>query len=306
MTSEITLVAASAAGLAAVEGPPRGGYDGLLTLIGAEPHLPYDRPPLSKQLPSGAWTPQKLDPRTPETYADLRVQHMLGAEAVVATGTSARTLPGTAKPAGVHTLRTLEDPLTLRADLKSHPHLVIVGGGLVGVEAAAVARGLGCEVTLVTDQEVPLADAVGAQSGGMLCAVHQEHGVRVVHGSLVKEVITEHERAIGVRLDDGRCACMYVTLAQDPDPFREIFLSDAYEIATVTAVDGLPSRAFVTRRTGSRGTKVFGAGEHCCTGQCQTPLDVVDRFEECMNRSFMTRVLCHRAERARPAPQEQG
>ncbi|MFI6093647.1 NAD(P)/FAD-dependent oxidoreductase [Streptomyces sp. NPDC051218] len=227
VSAGIVVVGASAAGLATVEGLRRGGYEGSLTLVGGEPHLPYDRPPLSKQLLSGAWQPEKLYLRTPETYTGLQADHLLGAEAValdtegrsvrladdrqvtytqlvVATGASARTLPGTEGVAGVHTLRTVEDALALRAELAARPHLVIVGGGFVGAEAAAVARGLGCEVTLVTDQDAPLSDAVGAEVGGMLTAVHREHGVRVVTGSLVREVITESGRTAGVRLDDGR------------------------------------------------------------------------------------------------------
>ncbi|WP_367038314.1 FAD/NAD(P)-binding oxidoreductase [Streptomyces sp. Je 1-332] len=232
VSAGIVVVGASAAGLATVEGLRRGGYEGSLTLVGGESHLPYDRPPLSKQLLSGAWQPEKLRLRTPETYTELQVDHLLGAEAValdtggrsvrladgrqlaytqlvVATGASARTLPGTEGVAGVHTLRTVEDALALRAELVARPHLVIVGGGFVGggfvgAEAAAVARGLGCEVTLVTDQDAPLSDAVGVEVGGLLTAVHREHGVRVVTGSLVREVITENGRTAGVRLDDGR------------------------------------------------------------------------------------------------------
>ncbi|MDH6523080.1 NADPH-dependent 2,4-dienoyl-CoA reductase/sulfur reductase-like enzyme [Streptomyces sp. SAI-135] len=223
----LVVVGASAAGVAAAEGLRHGGYDGPLTLVGGEPHLPYDRPPLSKQLLSGVWERERLRLRAPETYSDLGIELRLGVRAteldmaarrvrladgteltysnlVLATGARARMLPGAQGLTGVYTLRTVEDALALRTALAAHPHLLIVGGGFVGAEAAAVARGLGCEVTLVTDQQVPLADAVGAEVGTMLAEVHRERGVRIVTGSPVKEVIAEDGRAVGVLLADGR------------------------------------------------------------------------------------------------------
>ncbi|MBV1935616.1 FAD-dependent oxidoreductase [Streptomyces sp. BV286] len=221
------MVGASAAGLAAAEGLRRGGYDSSITLVGGEPHLPYDRPPLSKQLLSSVWERERLQLRAPETYAELGIELRLGVRAkaldmaarrvrladgeelaytelVVGTGARARMLPGVEQLAGVHTLRTVEDALALRSALATRPHLVIVGGGFVGAEAAAVARGLGCEVTLVTDQHVPLADAVGTEVGSMLAEVHRERGVRMVTGSFVEEVIAKDGAAVGVRLADGR------------------------------------------------------------------------------------------------------
>ncbi|UIX29251.1 NAD(P)/FAD-dependent oxidoreductase [Streptomyces sp. GQFP] len=224
----VVIVGASAAGLAAAEGLRRAGYDGRLVLVGEERHYPYDRPPLSKQLLSGDWPAERLLLRPPEAYGDLDVEVRLGARAraldtaareveldggheplaydalVVATGVRARTLPGAEGVEGVHVLRTLDDAVALGDALARRPHLVIVGGGFIGAEAAAVAVGLGCEVTLVTDQAVPLADAVGADVGGMLTDLHREHGVRMETGALVEGVVTDGGRATGVRLTDGR------------------------------------------------------------------------------------------------------
>ncbi|MGO4427877.1 FAD-dependent oxidoreductase, partial [Streptomyces sp. MCAF7] len=123
---------------------------------------------------------------------------------VAATGARARRLPGTDRVRGVHVLRTLEDALALRTELALKPHLVVVGGGFVGAEAAAVARGTGCEVTLVTDTAQPMGDVLGEDLGAMLRAVHTEHGVRVESGVLVDRVLTAGGRATGVRLADGR------------------------------------------------------------------------------------------------------
>lgn len=223
----VVVVGASAAGLAAAEGLRHAGYEGPLTLIGGEPHPPYDRPPLSKQLLVGDWLPERLRLRPPEAYEGLDVRLRLGIVAqsldissrrvqladgtevaydslVVATGCEARVLPGSRSIAGVHTLRTLEDALSLRAALRSHPHLVVVGGGFVGAEAASAARSLGCEVTLVTGGGGPLAGAVGHVLADMLAEVHLEHGVRLVTRNRVAGLVTVGGRATGVRLATGR------------------------------------------------------------------------------------------------------
>ncbi len=104
----------------------------------------------------------------------------------------------------MHVLRTLEDALGFREALRTRPRLAIVGSGFVGAEAAAVARELGSEVTMVTDVAVPLADALGPELGRMLSEVHLERGVSIVAGMLVEEILAENGRATGVRLADGR------------------------------------------------------------------------------------------------------
>ncbi|MFB6549282.1 MULTISPECIES: NAD(P)/FAD-dependent oxidoreductase [unclassified Streptomyces] len=230
--SRITVVGASAAGLSVVEGLRREGYTGSLTLIGEEKHLPYDRPPLSKQLLSGEWGTERLHLRGVDDIAALGLDLRLGTSAValdirnrevvladgslvgydalvVSTGTRARRLPGTESVRGVHVLRTLEDAIALREDLAASPRLVVVGGGFVGAEAAAVASGLGCQVTLVTDTAQPMGDALGDELGALLRTVHHEHGVRIETGVLVDRILTDGGRASGVGLPDGR------TLAAD-------------------------------------------------------------------------------------------
>jgi 3-phenylpropionate/trans-cinnamate dioxygenase ferredoxin reductase subunit len=222
----VVVVGASAAGLACAEGLRRMGFHGPLTLVGDEAHLPYDRPPLSKQLLSGAWGQERLRLRSAEELVPLDLDLRLGSPAValdpkvrevvlgdgtpvgydtlvVATGVRPRRLPGTEGIAGVHVLRTLEDALAVRAVLAAGRSLVVVGGGFIGAEAAAVARELGCEVTLVTDQQVPLADAVGTEVGAMLADLHRDHGVNIVTGTAVEGVLAENGRVTGIRLADG-------------------------------------------------------------------------------------------------------
>ncbi|MFJ9412830.1 NAD(P)/FAD-dependent oxidoreductase [Streptomyces sp. NPDC101227] len=221
----IAIVGASAAGLAAAEALRRFGWSGPLTLIGDEPHLPYDRPPLSKQLLHGAWEPDRLLLRTTEQLApldlDLRLgtratgldaatrtltldgEHLACAGVIIATGVTARTLPGAENIAGVHTLRTLDDALALRARLTgTGRRLVIVGNGVLGCEAAAVARELGHDVTLVGIDAIPMAAAVGTEIGELLAEEHRARGV-TLHTGAVDGFETTGERVTGVRLTDG-------------------------------------------------------------------------------------------------------
>ncbi|MFB7494456.1 NAD(P)/FAD-dependent oxidoreductase [Streptomyces sp. NPDC056161] len=225
--AQVVVVGASAAGLATVEGLRRRGFTGRLTLIGEEADVPYDRPPLSKQVLSGAWEPERLRLRPPEALSALDLDLRLGQravaldtgrrqvvlaggervgydQAVVATGVRARRLPGAGACEGVHVLRTLRDALDLRAALGVGRRLVVVGGGFIGAEVAAVARQAGCEVTLVTDTAVPMGTALGTEVGGMLAEVHAERGVRIATGSVVEGVLARDGRATGVRLADGR------------------------------------------------------------------------------------------------------
>ncbi|MFJ9213079.1 NAD(P)/FAD-dependent oxidoreductase [Streptomyces sp. NPDC102264] len=213
----VLVVGASAAGLAAAEALRREGYDGTITLVGDEPRAPYDRPPLSKQILSARWEPDRLPLRSAADLDALGLDLRLGIAAtglelsgrtvhladgtrlpydglIVATGVRPRRLPGE----GAHVLRTLDDALALRDRLGPGRRLVIVGAGFLGAEAAAVARGLGTEVTLLEPAPVPLAHAVGEEVGRVLSGAHLDHGVDLRTGVTVSEVADG-----GVRLDDG-------------------------------------------------------------------------------------------------------
>lgn len=213
----VVIVGASAAGLAAAETLRREGFDGTVTLIGDEPYPPYDRPPLSKQVLTGDWDAHRLTLRTPADLAGLDLDPRLGTTAtgldlaertvaladgstlpydglVIATGVRPRRLPGS----GAHVLRTLDDALALRDVLRPGRRLVVVGAGFLGAEVTAVARQLGCAVTLLEPAPVPLAHAVGEEVGRVLMHAHLEHGVDLRCGITVTEV-TEH----GVLLADG-------------------------------------------------------------------------------------------------------
>ena len=142
MREAITVIGASLAGLRGIETLRSDGFDGRITLVGDEPHQPYDRPPLSKQVLAGDWEPDRIQLAAPDRLADLRVDLRLGQRAtgldleahtvevdgvaegfdglLIAAGARCRTLPGTGHLAGVHTLRTLDDCLAIRARSEEH------------------------------------------------------------------------------------------------------------------------------------------------------------------------------------------
>ncbi|MGW1289089.1 NAD(P)/FAD-dependent oxidoreductase [Streptomyces sp. NPDC002586] len=223
--NEIVVVGAGAAGVTTAETLRRQGYEGRLTVVGAEPHAPYDRPPLSKQILSGRWEPERIRLRGPDVYDRLGIDlrsataaarldrsgraveladgTWLHADAVVvATGVRPRRLPGADALTGVHELRTLDDALALREALAGAPRLVVAGAGLLGTEAAIAARGLGADVTLVGTRPVPLLGLIGPQAAGLVACVHRDLGLRLRRGR-VRGVEGANGAVTGVRLDDG-------------------------------------------------------------------------------------------------------
>ena len=220
MPGQVVVVGASAAGLATAEALRAKGYAGKLTLVGQEWHLPYDRPPLSKQVLSGAWEPERVLLRTDRIDAELRLGHtavgldMAGRELlldddriafdalVIATGVRPRRLPG-ADLTGVHTVRTLDDAVSLRAALLGRPKVVVVGAGFLGAEVAAVARGMDLDVTLVDPLPAPLRRQFGARIGELLGRTHRDHGVRLRMNTGVSRFVSVKDRVTAVELTDG-------------------------------------------------------------------------------------------------------
>ncbi|MFE4579805.1 NAD(P)/FAD-dependent oxidoreductase [Streptomyces chartreusis] len=220
----VAVVGASLAGLSAARSLRRQGYDGRLVVIGDELHRPYDRPPLSKEFLAGTLGEPELALETDDE--DLRAEWLLGTRAValdhaertlrladgrqvradgfvIATGAAARTLPGSAGLAGVHTLRTLDDARALRDELALGGRLVVIGGGFIGAEVASTARALGLEVTVVEAAPAPLAGPLGEAMGAVVSALHSDHGVALLCGVGVKGLSGER-RVDAVLLEDGR------------------------------------------------------------------------------------------------------
>ncbi|MGW0481485.1 NAD(P)/FAD-dependent oxidoreductase [Nonomuraea sp. NPDC003214] len=222
----VLIVGASAAGLSTAEALRRHGYQGGLTLLDAGPHLPYDRPPLSKQVLAGVWEPERVQLRDQARLDALGAEFALGDPAVtldaaarevttasgrvlradavvVATGLTPCRLPGQDGLAGVHVLRTLDDALALRGDLTAGRRLVVVGDGVLGAEVAATARTLGLDVTLAGMGGTPLGAQLGDVAGALLARTHGERGVRLRPGVTVEELTGAAGRVTGVRLAGG-------------------------------------------------------------------------------------------------------
>ncbi|MGH9000439.1 MAG: NAD(P)/FAD-dependent oxidoreductase [Acidimicrobiia bacterium] len=222
---DVVVVGASLGGLAAVEGLRRAGYGGRITVIGAEPHLPYDRPPLSKSVLAGTASVDTTALRAPAAYDKLSAEWKLGRPAsgldlerrvvrladgedvpfealVIATGASVRTLPNPDGLDGIFVLRTLDDCLAVRTRLDANPRVAVVGAGFIGMEVAATCRSRGLEVDVVEAMPVPLSHTFGPLVGSWCQQLHLDHGVRIHCGATV-ERFCGNGNVDGIRLSDG-------------------------------------------------------------------------------------------------------
>ena len=192
------------------------GFTGTVTLIGAEPHQPYDRPPLSKAVLLGKAENSAFDVDFEELGIELRLgcevlglrpgDHELDTGAgpvpydvlVVATGAEPVRLPGTEGVPGVHLLRTLDDAERLRPVLARQHDVVVVGAGWIGAEFATAAREAGCAVTVVEAEERPLTGTLPAEVAAPMAAWYAEAGVGLRTRARVARV-----EPGAVVLDDG-------------------------------------------------------------------------------------------------------
>ena len=205
---DVVIVGAGLAATACAQRLRELGYGGRVTLIGREERLPYDRPPLSKQVLTGAQAPEATELRPASWYVDHGIEVRLGAPAaaldldresvalsngdeirfgslVVATGSACLTLPGIGEIAGVHYLRTLDEAIALRDAFRRQPRVAVVGAGLVGSEVAATARSMGLEVTLLEAASNPWEGVVGERMARAVRRLHEEQGTVVRSGAPV-------------------------------------------------------------------------------------------------------------------------
>ncbi|PWJ23946.1 NAD/ferredoxin-dependent reductase-like protein [Branchiibius hedensis] len=225
MPAGLVVVGASLAGLRAVEAARKSGYAGPITLIGAEPHLPYDRPPLSKDVLAQDKEPPDTTFRTQGHLRDeLGVRVLLSAPAialdpaqrsvmladgevpyeqvVVATGAVPRSLPGYEDHPQVLALRTVDDAHTLRAAMAAGARVLVVGCGFIGSEVASALIRHGGSVTMVELADVPLVRAVGEETGAYFAQLHRDNGVDLRLSCKVQQ-ITESTGGLAVSLSDG-------------------------------------------------------------------------------------------------------
>ncbi len=232
----VVVVGASLAGLRACETLRQEGFEGEITLIGAEREIPYDRPPLSKKVLAGDWEPDRIRLRKDEDFESLGLTVRLGVRAValdtstrtvslgdgsavtydgliIATGASPRRLPDQPSLHGVVELRTLSDAVALR-DLTADgtARVTVIGAGFIGLEVAATVRARGCAVTVLEGAPSPLIRGLGAELGAAVASVHARNGVDVRCGVRVAAIEGTDERVTGVRLGDGSVVASDVVL----------------------------------------------------------------------------------------------
>ena len=223
MTKRIVIVGGGLAAARTAEQLRRSAFDGSITIVGAEGHLPYDRPPLSKQVLRSELDDVTLKPR--EFYDDNKITLALGSavrsmdtgaqtvtlddgslleydDVVIATGLVPRRIPSFPALPGIHVLRSFDESMALREEAGAARRAVVVGAGFIGCEVAASLRGLGIDVVMVEPQPEPLASVLGEQIGALVSRLHRAEGVDVRTGVGVDSV-TGRDRVEKVALTDG-------------------------------------------------------------------------------------------------------
>ncbi len=275
MGGHVAIVGAGQAGAALALRLRSRGYDGAITLFGDEPDPPYQRPPLSKAYLSGAWSAERLYLRPAGHWRDQSVRLCLaeavtvidpigrllqvGTEQVVwtklaiVTGAAPRPKPAVlAGLRGIHEVRRIADVDALRQSFVAGRRLLVVGGGFIGLEAAAVASKAGLHVTVVEQAGRILERAVCVQTAEYLRALHEQHGVRIVAGSRIVRALGDGELC-GVELDSGaviRCDLALLGIGVQPR-------TSLAERAGIVCADGIVVDAY--GRTSA--TDIWAAGD---------------------------------------------
>lgn len=224
----IVVIGGGFAGAKTAESLREHGHTGSITLIGREAHLPYERPPLSKEYLAGKGFFEDAVVHPEQWYAEHQIDLRRSTSAtaidpaartvtledgtslpydalVLATGSSSRRseLPG-ADAEGVLYLRTREDSEAIRPLAATGTRIVVIGGGWIGLEVAAVTRSGGAEVTVLERGHLPLAGILGDEIAQVFADLHRERGVQLLTDTEAAEILVEDGRATGVRLADGR------------------------------------------------------------------------------------------------------
>ncbi|MGX9182097.1 NAD(P)/FAD-dependent oxidoreductase [Mesorhizobium sp. BHbdii] len=228
MQDDVVIVGGGQAALSCAVRLHEAGYSGVVTIVGDEPWLPYQRPPLSKAYLLGQTTADRLQFRPKEFYEkagiELRVGHRVikicpderrvrlesgdnlpYGKLVLATGSRARTLPETMTRGldGIFTLRSLKDADNLRESLPAAKRIVVIGGGYVGLEVASIAAGKGHAVTIVEMAGRILNRVAGVPTAHAISELHRGHDVKLVTNATLQGFLDHGGRVAGVSLSDG-------------------------------------------------------------------------------------------------------
>lgn len=225
--AHVVIVGAGQAGAAAAAKLRALGFEGDITMIGAEPAPPYQRPPLSKAYLLGEMEEERLWLRAPEFYTEAKITLKLGTpvsaidtaaqtvtvggevisytDLILTTGSTPRRLPAAigGDLAGVYTVRSLADVDAMRPEFVAGAKLIIIGGGYIGLEAAAVGRKLGLEVTVIEMAPRILQRVAAPETSAYFGALHAAQGTVILEETGLDRILGE-ARATGVRLKDGR------------------------------------------------------------------------------------------------------
>ncbi|EYC49717.1 pyridine nucleotide-disulfide oxidoreductase [Hylemonella gracilis str. Niagara R] len=243
----LLIVGASHAGTQLAAAAREQGFDAPIVLLGDEPHIPYQRPPLSKGLLTGKTAVDQLALRGPDFYREQGIDLRLGTRVTgldlaarrlsladgstlafgwlaLATGARCRALPMPgADLQGVHQLRTLDDALAVAAALGGSSQACVIGGGFIGLEVAAALRSAGAAVTVVESQPRLLARTFPASMSDYVAAAHRQRGVTLELGCGVRALHGQQGRVEAVELTDGRCIdCDLVVLGIGVQPNSEL------------------------------------------------------------------------------------
>lgn len=234
------------------------GFDGQIVLVGAEPELPYERPPLSKGYLVGDVPPSDLAIRPAAWYDENQVEVRLGVRAqavdpssrsvqlssgesltygrlLIATGAQPRQLPRL-EGSRILTLRTRADSDRLAETFRSGEDLVILGGGFIGCEVAASARGQGIAVTVLEMEENPLQGVLGRQVAQVVGQIHRDAGVGLRTGERVLSVV-EGADGLTITTDRGQLECSRLLVAIGCQPNTDFLASSGIACGNGVLVD---------------------------------------------------------------------
>jgi NADPH-dependent 2,4-dienoyl-CoA reductase/sulfur reductase-like enzyme len=269
-THRVVIVGASVAGLSVAENLRAEGFDGEILLLGNEPHLPYARPPLSKQVLLDNWEPSQVSVKTGQELESLGIEFRPSTSAVsldvknkqvvtssgievfdqlvIATGARARKLEANPK---IKTLRTIEDALEIRADLLASKKVAIIGTGVLGSELASAARSLGSEATIVGRSKQLSFGSIGSALSSQLEDLHKQNDVQLILGVKIREVSLGSDISRISFLDGPDLEADLVIAAIGSEPSTEWLAGSGLEI----------TNGIVCDKNGLAAPSVFAVGD---------------------------------------------